>query len=238
MKLRLLNGSHSTLAYLGFLAGHEFIWQASSDPLLATLVERQMAEEIVPTLAAPPGDRPCRVLRAADRALSQPGAAAPDAADRDGRLAEAAAAAARHRARPARGRRVDRASRARGRRVDPLCERHRRARPRDRGVGPAGRRIRRIDRGDAGAIRRADRRGLPRSSRRSSAISPRMRAFRAAVTRNVVALFRDGVRADARRASRPRGERHGPDPARAPSRPPVSRRSGDARSRAPRSTRR
>jgi fructuronate reductase len=55
MKLRLLNGSHSTLAYLGFLAGHEYIWQASSDPDLAVLVERQMADEIVPTLAAPPG---------------------------------------------------------------------------------------------------------------------------------------------------------------------------------------
>ncbi|MEO8754409.1 MAG: mannitol dehydrogenase family protein [Casimicrobiaceae bacterium] len=55
MKLRLLNGSHSTLAYLGFLMGHEFVWQASRDPLLATLVERQMAEEIVPTLTQPPG---------------------------------------------------------------------------------------------------------------------------------------------------------------------------------------
>jgi fructuronate reductase len=55
MKLRLLNGSHSTLAYLGFLSGHEFIWQASADPLLATLVERLMAEEVMPTLVAPPG---------------------------------------------------------------------------------------------------------------------------------------------------------------------------------------
>ena len=55
MKLRLLNGSHSTLAYLGFLLGHEYIWQASADPLLAALVERQMAEEIAPTLVAPPG---------------------------------------------------------------------------------------------------------------------------------------------------------------------------------------
>ncbi len=54
MKLRLLNGSHSTLAYLGFLAGHDYIWQASSDPQLATLIERQMTEEIVPTLVAPP----------------------------------------------------------------------------------------------------------------------------------------------------------------------------------------
>ncbi len=55
MKLRLLNGSHSTLAYLGFLAGHDFIWQASSDSPFSTLIERQMAEEIVPTLVAPPG---------------------------------------------------------------------------------------------------------------------------------------------------------------------------------------
>jgi fructuronate reductase len=55
MKLRLLNGSHSTLAYLGWLMGHEFVWQASRDPLVATLIERQMAEEIVPTLVRPPG---------------------------------------------------------------------------------------------------------------------------------------------------------------------------------------
>jgi fructuronate reductase len=55
MKLRLLNGSHSTLAYLGFLAGYDFVWQASADPLLATLIERLMAEEVTPTLAAPPG---------------------------------------------------------------------------------------------------------------------------------------------------------------------------------------
>jgi fructuronate reductase len=55
MKLRLLNGSHSTLSYLGFLLGHEFVWQASRDPLVATLIERQMAEEIVPTLTRPPG---------------------------------------------------------------------------------------------------------------------------------------------------------------------------------------
>ena len=55
MKLRMLNGSHSTMAYLGYLLGHTYIWQASADPLLADLVERQMADEIAPTLAAPPG---------------------------------------------------------------------------------------------------------------------------------------------------------------------------------------
>ena len=55
MKLRLLNGSHSTLAYLGFLLGHEFLWQAASDPLLATLIERMMAREVAPTLDVPRG---------------------------------------------------------------------------------------------------------------------------------------------------------------------------------------
>jgi fructuronate reductase len=53
MKLRLLNGSHSTLAYLGCLLGHEYLWQAASDPLLGTLVERMMALEVVPTLDVP-----------------------------------------------------------------------------------------------------------------------------------------------------------------------------------------
>lgn len=55
MKLRLLNGSHSTLAYLGFLAGHEYIWQASSDEQLGRLIERLMVEEVAPTVPAPPG---------------------------------------------------------------------------------------------------------------------------------------------------------------------------------------
>lgn len=58
MKLRMLNGSHSTIAYLGFLMGHKFVWQASADPLLDELIGRQMAEEIAPTLAAPPGANP------------------------------------------------------------------------------------------------------------------------------------------------------------------------------------
>jgi len=60
MKLRMLNGSHSTMAYLGFLMGHAYIWQASADPLLAELVLRQMSEEIAPTLHAPPGADPAR----------------------------------------------------------------------------------------------------------------------------------------------------------------------------------
>lgn len=57
MKLRMLNGSHSTMAYLGFLIGHETIAQAARDVPLATFVEGQMRFEIAPTLAAPPGVR-------------------------------------------------------------------------------------------------------------------------------------------------------------------------------------
>ena len=125
MKLRLLNGSHSTLAYLGFLLGHEFVWQASARSAASPRWSsgrwprrscRRSRARRASTSAAY-----CAALIAA---LSQSGAAAPHAADRDGRLAEAAAAPARHGARPPRRRRVDRAPRAGGRRLDPLRERH------------------------------------------------------------------------------------------------------------------
>ncbi len=55
MKLRLLNGSHSAIAYLGFLMGHATVWRAAADPPLAHFVERMMGDEILPTLVAPPG---------------------------------------------------------------------------------------------------------------------------------------------------------------------------------------
>jgi len=58
MKLRMLNGSHSTLAYLGFLAGHPTIAGAASDPTLRAFVERQMLEEVAPSLRPPPDMRP------------------------------------------------------------------------------------------------------------------------------------------------------------------------------------
>lgn len=50
MKLRLLNGAHSTLAYLGLLLGLETVGQAITDPQLGGFVERLMREEIAPTL--------------------------------------------------------------------------------------------------------------------------------------------------------------------------------------------
>ncbi|WP_150286535.1 mannitol dehydrogenase family protein [Rhabdaerophilum calidifontis] len=55
MKLRLLNGSHSTLAYLGYLAGYETIAETMADPAFARLVRRQMDADITPTLHMPPG---------------------------------------------------------------------------------------------------------------------------------------------------------------------------------------
>lgn len=55
LKLRLLNGSHSTLAYLGLLAGHEFVSDAVREPALAGVVERLMVDDMTPTLDVPDG---------------------------------------------------------------------------------------------------------------------------------------------------------------------------------------
>lgn len=54
MKLRMLNGAHSALAYLGYLAGHETIAEASSDPIFAAFVERLWGE-IMPSVPTPRG---------------------------------------------------------------------------------------------------------------------------------------------------------------------------------------
>lgn len=51
MKLRLLNGSHSTLSYLGYLMGHETVAAAIGEPGIARLIDGLMAQEASPTLA-------------------------------------------------------------------------------------------------------------------------------------------------------------------------------------------
>jgi fructuronate reductase len=56
MKLRMLNGTHSSLAYLGYLAGHETIADTVADPIFAAFVRRLWTAEIIPTLAPPPGE--------------------------------------------------------------------------------------------------------------------------------------------------------------------------------------
>jgi fructuronate reductase len=55
MKLRLLNGSHSCIAYLGYLAGYETVAEAMQDADLAGFVRRLMDEEAAPTLKVPGG---------------------------------------------------------------------------------------------------------------------------------------------------------------------------------------
>jgi fructuronate reductase len=55
MKLRLLNASHSAFAYLGYLAGHEFIYQVAAQPDFATWMRLFTAREVTPTLVRPPG---------------------------------------------------------------------------------------------------------------------------------------------------------------------------------------
>jgi fructuronate reductase len=44
-KLRMLNGAHSALAYIGLARGHEFVHQAIADPALARLINLLMREE-------------------------------------------------------------------------------------------------------------------------------------------------------------------------------------------------
>jgi len=54
MKLRLLNASHSALAYLGYLAGHETIAATMTDRCFAAFA-RQVMQDAAPTLAMPDG---------------------------------------------------------------------------------------------------------------------------------------------------------------------------------------
>ncbi|MFC0010666.1 mannitol dehydrogenase family protein [Devosia nitrariae] len=58
MKLRMLNGSHSTLAYLGYLAGHQHVADAMGDPAFVKLIHGLMSEEVIPTLHMPGTDLP------------------------------------------------------------------------------------------------------------------------------------------------------------------------------------
>lgn len=55
MKLRMLNGTHSSLAYLGYLAGHETISDTVADPAFANFVHHLWAKEIIPSFQAPKG---------------------------------------------------------------------------------------------------------------------------------------------------------------------------------------
>jgi fructuronate reductase len=54
-KLRMLNGAHSTIAYLGLAAGYMTVDQAIADPAIAAVVDRLMRVEAASTLPPVPG---------------------------------------------------------------------------------------------------------------------------------------------------------------------------------------
>lgn len=55
MKLRLLNGSHSIIAYLGYLAGYDYVHEVMADEDFHHLVRRYMDQQVTPTLDVPKG---------------------------------------------------------------------------------------------------------------------------------------------------------------------------------------
>ena len=55
MKLRLLNGAHSSMSYLGYLAGRETIADCMVEAALAHFVAHLMHKEVTSTLQVPPG---------------------------------------------------------------------------------------------------------------------------------------------------------------------------------------
>ena len=54
-KLRMLNGAHSALAYIGLGRGHEFVHQAIADVDIRPVIERLMLGEAAPTIDTAPG---------------------------------------------------------------------------------------------------------------------------------------------------------------------------------------
>lgn len=56
MKLRCLNGTHSALAYLGYLGGYETISDTVSDPAYAAFCQNLWAREILPAVEKPEGE--------------------------------------------------------------------------------------------------------------------------------------------------------------------------------------
>lgn len=55
MKVRMLNGTHSALAYLGYLAGNETIADTVADPVFRQYALKTWVHEIIPTLTPPQG---------------------------------------------------------------------------------------------------------------------------------------------------------------------------------------
>ncbi|MEV8466895.1 mannitol dehydrogenase family protein [Fluviibacterium sp. DFM31] len=72
MKLRMLNGTHSALAYLGYLAGHQTIADTMGDPVFRTYVQALWQDEIQPALSPPPGQDLTAYARALQARYTNP----------------------------------------------------------------------------------------------------------------------------------------------------------------------
>lgn len=68
MKIRMLNGSHSLLAYLGFLAGYETVSDCMQNSVLRTLLRQYWQHEAIPALNMP---EEVNLLQYADSLLSR-----------------------------------------------------------------------------------------------------------------------------------------------------------------------
>ncbi len=55
MKIRLLNGSHVAMGYLGYLAGYRYVHEVMNDPHFQTFIQRMMDVEVTPLLPVVPG---------------------------------------------------------------------------------------------------------------------------------------------------------------------------------------
>lgn len=55
MKIKLLNGSHLALTYLGFLKGYRFVHETMNDPLFVRYMRASMDLDVTPQLAPVPG---------------------------------------------------------------------------------------------------------------------------------------------------------------------------------------
>ena len=119
-KLRLLNGAHSTLAYVGLLHGYVTVAEAMKDDALRAFVQTLMTEDILPSLTAPRGLDLRAYIDSILEALPQSEHASRAGADRDGWLAEAALPAARNASRCAGGGPADRSAVRTARGVDAL----------------------------------------------------------------------------------------------------------------------
>ena len=71
-KLRMLNGAHSALAYLGLEKGLALVSEAITDPDIGPLVSRLMREEAAPAIAAAPGQDLMAYADALERRFDNP----------------------------------------------------------------------------------------------------------------------------------------------------------------------